>query len=167
MKLTTSQGVCLSLLLSILLNSSCTENYSNGERIGLITNFTKKGYMWKSWEGHLNPTQTGFNSTSQNALDFSIDNDNEDTSVVAKLDSAAKLGWKIRLTYHETMGKNWWGNRGHTDEFVTKVDVLDRDPVNHLFQRNDSIPVSATVGHLGHVVDTIYVIIVPKSKIKE
>ena len=42
-----------------MLLTSCSENYSNGERIGVITQFSESGLVWKSWEGHLNATQTG------------------------------------------------------------------------------------------------------------
>jgi hypothetical protein len=49
--------------LMIIFLSSCSENYSNGERIGLITQFSHKGLFWKSWEGQLNLTQTGMNSS--------------------------------------------------------------------------------------------------------
>ena len=52
------------LLISFLslLFVGCSENYSNGERIGLVTQFSKRGMIWKTYEGHLNITQTGMNS---------------------------------------------------------------------------------------------------------
>lgn len=77
-------------ILLALFTTSCSENYSNGERIGLVTQFSKTGIIWKSWEGHLNMTQTGMNSSTP--FNFSIDNDNEDSTVVRKLDSAANFG---------------------------------------------------------------------------
>ena len=112
-------------LLAIATLASCSENYSNGERIGVITQFSSTGLIFKSYEGHLNVTQTGMNSSGP--FDFSVDNDNEDPAVVTALDEAAKGGWKVRLVYHQTAGKNWFKNRGETDYFVTDVDVLDRD----------------------------------------
>lgn len=102
--------------------SSC-ENFSNGQRTGFITQFSKTGAVWKSWEGHLNMTQTGMN-TSQ-SWDFSLDNDSEPTEVIATLDSALRYGWKVELTYHQVKGKNLFHNRGHTGFFVTDVKVLD------------------------------------------
>ena len=76
-----------------------SENYSNGERIGLVTQFSKRGVMFKSWEGHLNITQTGMNSAD--GFDFSLDR----TSGLSKnseklLDSSATYGWKVKLIYH-------------------------------------------------------------------
>lgn len=103
------------------------KNYSNGERIGMITQFSKTGYWdsWKSYEGHLNLTQTGMNSSSATPFDFSIDNDNEDLALIQTIDSTANLGWKVKLIYHETFGKNWFNNRGNTNHFIEKCIVLE------------------------------------------
>lgn len=152
-------------LTSMMFVTSCTENYSNGERIGLVTQFSKTGIIWKSWEGHLNMTQTGMNSSTP--FDFSVDNDNEDTTIIKTLDSAATYGWKVKITYHETAGKNWFKNRGETDHFVTNVEVLDKNPIGHAFGSVDNTKESTKSNcdckTTGKVIDTIYVII-DKSK---
>lgn len=119
--------------LSIVFLTSCSENYSNGKRVGTITQFSETGNIWKSHEGHLNVTQTGMNTAS--SFDFSIDNDNVPKGIVETLDSAQNYGWKVELTYHETFGKNWFGNRGETNHFVTEVKVLDRN-FNSIFGSN-------------------------------
>jgi hypothetical protein len=143
----------------LLLMTACTENYSNGERIGLITQFSKTGLIWKSWEGHLNLTQTGMNSSSMIPFDFSVDNDNEPAKLVLTIDSAAQYGWKVKLIYHETFGKNWFKNRGQTAHFVKDCIVLDKNPVKNIFNNKD------TSSNNGKIIDTIYVMIVDKSKI--
>ncbi|MDF3078096.1 MAG: hypothetical protein K0S09_1985 [Sphingobacteriaceae bacterium] len=145
------------LLVASLMVQSCSENYANGERIGLVTQFSRAGVIWKSWEGHLNLTQTGMNSSSNVPFDFSIDNDNERPELVKKIDSAAQFGWKVKLVYHETVGKNWFSNRGETNHFVSDVQVLDKNPVGSVFNGRSEEPVN------GRVVDTIYVVI-DKSK---
>lgn len=139
--------------------SSCSENYSNGERIGMITQFSKAGLIWKSWEGHLNLTQTGMNSSSMTPFDFSIDNDNEPNGIVNTLDSAAQFGWKVKIVYHETFGWNWFNNRGETSHFVTKCEILDKTPMKNVFGNKDT-------QQSGRVVDTVYVVIVDKSRLK-
>jgi hypothetical protein len=144
----------LLILLSAAALTSCTENYSNGERIGVITQFSETGLIWKSWEGHLNVTQTGMNSSVP--FDFSIDNDHQDPKVISMLDSAAEYGWKVKLVYHETSGKNWFQNRGETSHFITKVDVLERNFANKFSEGRTT----------GHVIDTIYVVI-DKSQLKK
>jgi len=137
------------ILISVIYLSSCSENYSNGERIGLVTQFSNSGQFWKSWEGHLNMTQTGMNSSTP--FDFSIDNDNEPEGLVKVLDSAATLGWKVKIVYHETNFKNIFKNRGETDHFVTKCEILDRSPIQTAFGN--------THQNTGRVIDTIYVVI--------
>ena len=136
----------------IWVGQSCTENYSNGERIGVVTQFSKSGVIWKSHEGHLNVTQTGMNSSVP--FDFSIDNDNEPAHVVRTIDSAAQYGWKVKLVYHETAGKNFFSNRGETNHFIEKCEVLEKN-FGNVFNgktHNDN-------GRQGRIVDTIYVVI--------
>lgn len=149
----------LFLLFSLaILFTSCTENYSNGERIGMLTKFSKKGLVWSSWEGTLNTTQTGMNSAAP--FEFSVDNDVNDEKVIKTLDSAATEGWKVKIKYHETFGKNWFSNRGETNYFVNEVEVLDKNPLGNLLgNKNNNQPVG------GRVVDTIYVVI-DKSQLK-
>lgn len=147
------------LTATLLFFASCSENYSNGERIGMITQFSKSGLIWKSWEGHLNLTQTGMNSSSMVPFDFSIDNDNEPANIISTLDSAAQYGWKVKIVYHETMGWNWFQNRGETDHFVTKCEILDKNPMKNVFGNKESIQTE-------RVVDTVYVVIVDKSRLK-
>ena len=148
-------------LAAALLMASCTENYSNGERIGMITQFSKTGLVFKTHEGHLNLTQTGMNSSSTKPFDFSVDRDNEDQNVVATLDSAATYGWKVKIKYHEVFGWNWFNNRGETDHFVSDVQVLDRNPIGHIFGDGETQTEGGACGCKtgGKVIDTIYVVI--------
>ena len=142
-------GVVLLLLIASLF---CSENYSNGERIGVITQFSESGLIWKSWEGHLNVTQTGMNSSVP--FDFSIDNDKPNQEIINILDSAAQYGWKVKLVYHETFGKNWLSNRGETNYFISKVEVLEKN-FGNAFNGNQQQKIG------GKVIDTIYVVITP------
>ena len=133
-----------------------SETYSEGERIGFLTKFSHKGRIWKSWEGELNLTQTGMNTSS--LFDFSIDNDKEDAKVITLIDSAVTNGWKVKLRYHETFAKNWFNNRGETSHFVEVIDILDRTPMASL-QSNGA-------NRSGHIIDTIFVVI-DKSQLKK
>ena len=139
----------LALLFFTLVFTSCQENYSNGERVGVITQFSKTGVFYKTWEGHLNVTQTGMNSSVP--FDFSIDGDREDQNIINTIDSAAQHGWKIKLVYHQTFGKNWFSNRGETDHFITKVEVLEKNFGNAFNGTQQKTT--------GRVIDTIYVVI--------
>ena len=137
----------LGFLIFGLINS--TENYSNGERIGFLTKFSHKGRFYKSWEGELNLTQTGMNTSS--LFDFSIDNDAENSDVIKQIDSAVNNGWKVKLTYHQTYFKNWLSNRGETNYFITNIEVLDRNSLGNNTNKQSQIS--------GRVIDTIYVVI--------
>ena len=153
----TIKFIFLALVAAITM-TSCTENYSNGERIGMITKFSQKGLVWNSWEGTLNTTQTGMNSAEP--FQFSVDNDVNDPKVISTLDSAATYGWKVKVKYHETFGKNWFSNRGETNYFVKEVIVLDRNPIGSMFGNSDKKSKSdcdCKTG--GKVIDTIYVVI--------
>lgn len=131
----------------IFASFAATENYSRGERIGFITKFSFKGRFWKSWEGELNLTQTGMNTSS--LFDFSIDNDNQSSYVVSMIDSAVNNGWKVKLTYHQTYCKNWINNRGETNYFVTGIEILDRSTLGNNFNE----------GKQGRIIDTVFVVI--------
>ena len=61
----------------MLTFTGCKENYSVGEKVGNLIEFTKKGVFWDSWEGRMNLTQTGMN-TSGEPFQFSFDNDRND-----------------------------------------------------------------------------------------
>lgn len=141
------------LLAALFALQGCSENYSNGERIGVVTQFSNTGVIWKSHEGHLNVTQTGMNSSVP--FDFSIDNDNEPPGLIKTIDSAAQYGWKVKLIYHQTFGKNWFNNRGETSHFIEKCEVLQRDFGNAFNGKSDS----SQQFRAGRVVDTIYVVI--------
>lgn len=134
------------------LLSGCKENYSNGEKVGNLIEFTRKGVIWDSWEGRLNLTQTGMN-TSGEPFSFSFDNDRNDQDSLIKLMQKAQVeGWKIKIRYHEVWGlKNMFSNRGETDYFVDGVTVLDKDFVN--------VSKRFTGDDRGHVIDTVYVVI--------
>ena len=144
-----------SAVVLMILCSSCKEDYSVGEKVGNLIEFTQKGVIWDSWEGRMNMTQTGMN-TSGEPFSFSFDNDRSDDAhqqqLIELMKQAQVEGWKIKVRYHEVWGaKNVLCNRGETDYFIDSVEVLDRDfakPLKNLGNQNQ-----------GRVVDTIFVVI--------
>ena len=152
MKVTQKKSLLILAIFSSMLLTSCKENYSNGEKVGNLIEFTQKGVWWDSWEGRLNMTQTGMN-TSGEPFSFSFDNDRDDQdSLITLMKEAQVKGWKIKLRYHETWGfKNLFQNRGETDYFIDEVTVLDKNFANPLRNR---------------VVDTVFVVI-DKSQLKK
>lgn len=142
------------VLMATFLNN---ENFSNGERIGYVTKFSHKGQFWKSWEGELNLTQTGMNTSS--TFNFSIDNDKNLNSVIATIDEAVNKGWKVKMTYHQVRFKNWFDNRGDTDYFVDSIVVLDKNTPSANSSLGNDEP-------KGHIIDTVYVVI-DKNEIRQ
>ena len=161
MKVTQKKSLLILAIFSSMLLTSCKENYSNGEKVGNLIEFTQKGVWWDSWEGRLNMTQTGMN-TSGVPFSFSFDNDRDNQdSLITLMKEAQVKGWKIKLRYHETWGfKNLFQNRGETDYFIDEVTVLDKNFANPL--RNSF----GGGGRQGRVVDTVFVVI-DKSQLKK
>jgi len=150
----------LAIITVLMLSfTGCKENYSVGEKVGNLIEFTKKGVIWDSWEGRMNLTQTGMN-TSGAPFQFSFDNDrNDQDSLVQLLYQAQVEGWKVKLKYHEVWGfKNVWNNRGETDYFIDDVEVLDKDFANPLRQKG---------ANQGKVVDTVWVVIDKAEMLKQ
>ncbi|MGM9803061.1 MAG: hypothetical protein ACI308_02680 [Muribaculaceae bacterium] len=147
----------ITIAACVMCFTACKENYSNGEKVGNLIEFTTKGVIWNSWEGRLNMTQTGMN-TSGEPFSFSFDNDRTDQDSLIQLMKQAQVeGWKLKISYHEIWGfKNFWSNRGETDYFVDDVTVLDRNFAKPL----------GNIGSSGHVIDTIYLVI-DKAELKK
>ena len=144
-----------SAVVLMILCSSCKEDYSVGEKVGNLIEFTQKGVIWDSWEGRMNMTQTGMN-TSGEPFSFSFDNDRNDDAhqqqLIELMKQAQVEGWKIKVRYHEVWGaKNVLCNRGETDYFIDSVEVLDRDFAKPLKNLGNQAQ--------GRVVDTIFVVI--------
>jgi hypothetical protein len=120
--------ILLATLVVASLFTSCKEHFSDGERVGTVTKFSKAGVFWDSWDGLLNITQTGMNSSGE-PFAFSIDNDrNDQQKLIDTLVKAQVEGWKVKIKYHQVWGaKNVFNNRGESDFFVDDVIVLDKN----------------------------------------
>ena len=146
------------LVLTGILLTACSENYSRGEKVGTVIEFAQSGLISDSWDGRLNLTQTGMNTAGE-PFTFSLDNDRNDQQHLVDLLYQAQIeGWKIKVKYHKVMGWNWFGNRGRSDYFVDEVTVLDKDFANPLKNMGGE--------RHGQVVDTIFVVI-DKSQLRK
>jgi hypothetical protein len=97
--------------------------YSEGKRGGFVVKLSKKGYVFKTYEGVLNVggLYEGGGTLNATQWDFSVGNDNE--LAVAKLEEAIKTGRRVSLTYEEKFFILPWN--GDTKYFVTEVELLD------------------------------------------
>lgn len=99
----------LILLLPILL-AGCFD-YSDGDRSGVVTKLSRKGFICKTWEGSMNlggmknitvTSSDGKSSMDQvvpNTFDFTI----EDTSLIPKVQAALNSGARITVTYRQEL----------------------------------------------------------------
>lgn len=109
-------------LASLLIYANFT--YSEGARNGTVVKLSKKGVMFKTWEGQLNlgafmPGNN--NSTPTNVWEFSVPKGNKD--VLDKIDKSIEKGKRVKLHYKEKLITLPW--RGDTKYMIYKVDVLE------------------------------------------
>lgn len=99
-------------------NSTAEEGYS----AGLLINFSKKGLVFKTYEGTLNSgsvSATGGSNTSNNTWTFSV----ADEEVAAQLNTIMQSADKnVSLHYKEKRGIFPW--KGETNRFVDAVEVV-------------------------------------------
>ncbi len=112
-------GIVLGVLFLVATTYAYYGNYSEGQRTGTIIKISKKGYIFRTWEGELD---VGGISTSKvgnvsSMWSFSIDPDNQE--VIQALENATG---RIRIKYVEKFYRIPW--KGETKYFVTKVEVV-------------------------------------------
>ena len=94
-------------------------DYSDGYRVGKIIKLSRKGYVFKTWEGTLdfgylqNDPDAG---VATRIWDFSVSSDD----VTKDIDAAIAGDYKAKVWYHEKYLKLPW--RGDTKYFVYKVE---------------------------------------------
>lgn len=92
--------------------------YSEGERTGVLTKLSKKGYVWKTWEGELNlggMSDNGGGTAVPNVWRFSV----ADDAVAQKMLPAATGAKRVTLKYTEVWKASF--TQGQTDYFITGV----------------------------------------------
>ena len=98
-------------------------NYSSGYRAGVTTKISKKGVIFKTYEGTLNVG--GLTNTSDGTIpttwDFSVRS--SDQEVLDKIDQAIQNSQRVKLLYKEKYVKLFW--RGDTKYFVYDVEIID------------------------------------------
>lgn len=101
--------------------------YSDGYRVGTVIKLSKKGYIFKTYEGQLNleffPSSTSTTpGISQNIWEFSVS-----SSTVAKdIEKAVDHGGKVKLYYDEKYYRLPWN--GETKYIVSKIEEIPPRP---------------------------------------
>lgn len=115
----------LMVLITMVVLSSCS-NYSDGERVGIITKFSNAGRVFKSYEGELKVAPNVVNQGmigQYETFRFSIDNDKtvECETPVDSIKLYAQQGVPVVVNYQQVAYLNWWSNRGDTDYFIKSI----------------------------------------------
>ncbi|MFT6035828.1 MAG: type VI protein secretion system component Hcp [Marivirga sp.] len=95
--------------------------YSEGVRAGTVIKLSKKGVMFKTWEGQLNIRSFGAvssNNQLSEVFEFSIESDQEKT--IKLLEEVSLSGERVNLHYLERYRILSW--RGSTKYFITKLE---------------------------------------------
>lgn len=95
-------------------------SYSDGERAGTVSKFSRRGFIFKTYEGVLNvggfSGETG--SLTPQYFDFSV----KDEAVAKQITDAVKTGQRVTLHYEEKILKFPWN--GETKYYITGVEVI-------------------------------------------
>ena len=102
-------------------------SYSEGERAGTLVKLSKKGYVFKTWEGELNTfmfvsDQAAASAAVNNLWTFSVQDKDQDAIKI--MQDAMLNGHRIKLYYKEKYFKFPWN--GDTKYFVYKAEVVKK-----------------------------------------
>ena len=96
--------------------------FSDGTRVGSLIKLSRRGYVFKTYEGQLQVggMTEGTGSFNSSTLEFSVDGDNE--VVVNALNEGMKTGQRVSLHYEEKFFQLPWN--GDTKYFVVSVELI-------------------------------------------
>lgn len=104
------------LLAGLYLLAVLNWSYSDGERVGYVQKFSKKGWLCKTWEGEL--AMFPVVAMQAEKFHFSV----RDDAVAGQINAA--LGKRVSLHYEEHMGVPT-SCFGETPYYVVEVRVLE------------------------------------------
>lgn len=114
-------AIVLTLICSVLGATKLTGvryHYSDGERAGVVYKISKKGFIFKTWEGELNVAGVGTDSNGMvipARWEFSV----VDEAIAKQIQEAANNGKRVVLKYDEYWNQPLW--KGDTSYEITSV----------------------------------------------
>jgi hypothetical protein len=95
--------------------------YSEGVRSGVVVKISKKGFLFKTYEGQLNLMTFGASrSTNMVAETFEFSVPSSETEIIKTLEEASLSGERVSLHYVEKFMAFSW--RGDTKYLIVKVE---------------------------------------------
>ena len=118
-KLVVLVGLALVALFVAFVAFTLWWSYSDGERAGVLQKFSRRGYVFKTWEGEL--AMSTVPGVAPVLWEFSC----RDEAVANRLESA--VGRRVTLHYaqHPWVPVSWFGE---TEYFVTDLTIQDPQP---------------------------------------
>jgi hypothetical protein len=101
--------------------------YDQGVRAGVVVRISKKGVLFKTYEGQLNMETFGAlkgNTPFMQSFDFSVEKDQQD--IVRELEKVSLTGERVNLHYIKRYLKVPW--RGNTKYFIREVERIGKKP---------------------------------------
>jgi len=106
------------LLIGFITVQACT--YSEGERTGVITKFSRKGVIFKTWEGTMTLGAEGASGTLENIWKFSVEKmGGGNLDLIKQVEDVARSGKLATLGYREIIPQIPW--RGESRYFITHI----------------------------------------------
>jgi hypothetical protein len=104
------------LLFALYTFTALTWSYSEGERVGYVQKFSRKGWLCKTWEGEL--AMVAIPGSMPEKFQFTV----HDDSVATLVNRSS--GKRVRLHYEQHLGIPTTCF-GETEYFVTGVEVVE------------------------------------------
>ncbi len=101
-------------------------SYSEGRRAGFVLKLSKKGYVFKTYEGELRIGGLYDGEGVMNATEWAFSVSAKNQEAIKKLEEAIATGQRASLTYEEKFFVLPWN--GDTKFFITNVEVLRSSP---------------------------------------
>lgn len=115
------------LVISLSLVLTSCQNYSSGERVGIVTKLSEKGAILKSFEIELKvaPAIAQNNQTMGSYETFFASIDNSDAikceTPIDSIKSYISKGIPVIVQYQQVKYLNVLNNRGETDYFIKSI----------------------------------------------
>lgn len=136
--------IFLSLIFGVLYYVSFG-SYSEGRRAGFVLKLSKKGYVFKTYEGELRIGGLYDGEGVMNATEWAFSVSAKNKDAIKKLEEAIATGQRASLTYEEKFFVLPWN--GDTKFFITDVEVLRTNPAGiSPFQGYPQAPAEAPEG---------------------
>ena len=114
------------LIGMIVLSYFMVGSFSEGSRAGTIVKFSKKGVVFKTYEGELNMgmfiTDNAAANYGSNIFNFSVPSGNKE--VVETIEKVILTGSRVKLYYQEKYVSFLWV--GESKYHIYKIDVLEK-----------------------------------------